>query len=135
MNLDLSSAEIGSEIARETGAAYGPEDLRRYAAASGDHNPLHLDREFARSAGFDDLVVHGMLNMARLGRLLTSRFGAAHIQSLDTRFEGVLLVGQPTVLSMHLVGRETATAEVEVLMCTPDRRRIVSGRATIRIAP
>jgi len=135
MSLDLNTAGIGSEIVREAGAACDAEDLRRYATASGDLNPLHLDRDFARAAGFDDLVVHGMLNMARLGRLLTGCFGAARVHSFATRFEGVLLVGQPTVLTMRLVGRETATAEVEVLMCTPDQRRIASGRATIELAP
>lgn len=135
MSLDLATAEIGSEIVRETCAAFGPEDLRRYATASGDLNPLHLDPDFARAAGFDDLVVHGMLNMARLGRLLTSRFGAARVLRFTTRFEDVLLVGQATVLTMQLVGRQNATVEVEVLMCTPDQRRIASGRATIKLAP
>ncbi|MDY0046094.1 MAG: MaoC/PaaZ C-terminal domain-containing protein [Thauera propionica] len=134
MSADLLTAEIGSELARETGDACRPEDLRRYAEASGDLNPLHLDRDFARAAGFDDLVVHGMLNMARLGRLLTSRYGPARLCSFATRFEGVLLVGQPTVLTMQLVARTDAAAEVEILMCTPDGRRIASGRAAIRLA-
>jgi hypothetical protein len=76
-----------------------------------------------------------MLNMARLGRLLTNCYGFERVCSFSTRFEGVLLVGQPTVLTMHLAGRTSATAEVELLMRTPDRRRIASGRATIRLAP
>lgn len=131
MSIDLSIAEIGAEIARERGDACGPEDLRCYAEASGDLNPLHLDHGFARSAGFDDLVVHGMLNMARLGKMLTSRFGVARVRSFGTRFEGVLLVGQATELTMHLVGRENGAAEIELLMCTDDQRRIASGRATV----
>jgi len=46
------------------------EDLERYAQASGDLNPLHLDPEFARQAGFTDVIVHGMFGMALLGRLI-----------------------------------------------------------------
>lgn len=131
MSFDLSSAEIGSEIARERNEGCRPEDLRRYAEASGDLNPLHLDRDFARAAGFDDLVVHGMLNMARLGRLLTACFGVTRIRGFSTRFEGVLLVGQPTEITLCLVGREQGVAEVELTMCTDDQRRIASGRAAV----
>ncbi|MET8505512.1 MaoC/PaaZ C-terminal domain-containing protein [Streptomyces sp. NPDC004787] len=40
-------------------------DLRRYAAASGDHNPIHLDDAAARAAGFPSVIAHGMLSMAK----------------------------------------------------------------------
>jgi acyl dehydratase len=39
-------------------------DLALFAAASGDHNPLHLDADVARAAGFDRPLVHGMLSTA-----------------------------------------------------------------------
>ena len=45
--------------------------LALYAGASGDHNPIHIDLDFARSAGLEDVFVHGMLSMAYLGRMLT----------------------------------------------------------------
>src|SRR5205823_2008850 len=64
-------------------------DLALYAAASGDHNPLHLDADVARAAGFERTVVHGMLTMACVGRLFTSRFGPLSLLSLQTRFTGV----------------------------------------------
>lgn len=131
MSVDLSSVAPGSEIARERNDACRAEDLRRYAEASGDLNPLHLDRDFARAAGFDDLVVHGMLNMARLGRVLTASFGAARVRDFSTRFEGVLLVGQPTEITLRLVGHDRGVAEVELTMCTDDQRRIASGRASV----
>ncbi len=51
-------------------APVGPVQLALFAAASGDHNPLHLDPEVARKAGFERPVVHGMLTMALAGRLL-----------------------------------------------------------------
>jgi acyl dehydratase len=45
-----------------------PDDLpRRYAAASGDHNPIHLDDEFARSAGLPGVIVHGLASLAIAG--------------------------------------------------------------------
>ena len=41
-------------------------DLALYAGASGDHNPVHVDIDFARAAGLDDVFAHGMLSMAYL---------------------------------------------------------------------
>lgn len=73
-------------------------DLALYAAASGDHNPLHLDLEVARAAGFEKPLVHGMLTMAYAGRLLTERFGLLALQSLATRFVGAAQLGDTIVL-------------------------------------
>jgi len=130
MNIDLHSAEIGAVLATESDPARTAEELARYAHASGDLNPLHLDRDFARQAGFDELVVHGMLNMARLG-LLREHFPAESIRSFGARFEGVLTVGEPTRVVMRLAGREDALAELSLDMLTQDGRRIVSGRASV----
>ncbi|MGW6457527.1 MaoC/PaaZ C-terminal domain-containing protein, partial [Streptomyces sp. NPDC055078] len=48
--------------------------LALYAGASGDHNPMHIDLDVARSAGSDDVFAHGMLMMAYLGRVVTDWF-------------------------------------------------------------
>ena len=45
--------------------------LALFAGASGDHNPIHIDTDFARKAGMPDVFAHGMLGMAWLGRLLS----------------------------------------------------------------
>jgi acyl dehydratase len=46
--------------------------LALYCGASGDHNPIHVDIDFAKAAGMPDVFAHGMLSMAWLGRLLTN---------------------------------------------------------------
>jgi len=51
------------------------EKIGRYADASGDHNPLHTDPEFAASTQFGGTVAHGMLVLAYLSEMLTSAFG------------------------------------------------------------
>ena len=133
MEIDLRSAEIGTVLATETDPPRTANDLARYARASGDLNPLHLDRDFARQAGFDELVVHGMLSMARLGRLLSRHFPPEAIRSFSARFEGVLTVGEPTQLVMRLAGRDEAEAEVNLEMLAEGGRRIVSGRALVAL--
>jgi len=94
MNARLALANPGEVVAMYEPPPSTPEDLIRYANASGDMNPLHLDADFARKAGFERLVVHGMLNMARLGRLLTDAFPPESIKSFRARFSAVVLVGQ-----------------------------------------
>jgi 3-hydroxybutyryl-CoA dehydratase len=51
------------------------EKIGCYADASGDHNPLHTDPEFAASTQFGGTVAHGMLVLAYLSEMLTSAFG------------------------------------------------------------
>ena len=53
----------------------GPVDrttLALFGGASGDHNPIHIDLDFARKAGMKDVFAHGMLSMAFLGRLMAN---------------------------------------------------------------
>lgn len=71
--------------------------LALYAGASGDHNPMHIDTDVAKSAGVDDVFAHGMLNMAYLGRLLTANFAQERIRSFSVRFTSITpLYGKPT---------------------------------------
>lgn len=133
MRIDLNNAMIGAVLATRDYPARTRDELAQYARASGDLNPLHLDEAFARKAGFDNLVVHGMLNMALLGRLLTDHFASDAILGFSARFEGVLLVGEPTRVSMKLVERNAGHAEIGLEMHTREDRRILSGRAKVRI--
>ena len=51
------------------------EQIAEYAEASGDHNPIHLDEEFARTVGLPGVIAHGMLQMGLLASLLTHELG------------------------------------------------------------
>jgi acyl dehydratase len=52
-------------------------DLVRYAAASGDHNPIHQDDDVARSVGLPGVIAHGMYTMALAARAVTEWFPGA----------------------------------------------------------
>lgn len=131
MATDLTTAEPGSIIAHYSPPPSTPEDLVRYAQASGDSNPLHLDPEFARQAGFADLVVHGMLNMAHLGRLLTDHFSAERIRSFSARFEGVVLVGQRVTYHACLVEKYADGVTLALDGVLSSGVRVISGQAFI----
>lgn len=67
--------------------------LALFAGASGDHNPIHVDIDFARRAGMPDVFAHGMLGMAWLGRLLTNWAPQAALRRWDVRFQGITHIG------------------------------------------
>ncbi|MBB6095821.1 acyl dehydratase [Povalibacter uvarum] len=63
--------------------------LALYAGASGDHNPIHIDLDFARQAGMSDVFAHGMLSAAYLGRFLTGWVRQERIREIKLRFTGI----------------------------------------------
>ncbi len=107
-------------------------DLALFAAASGDHNPLHLDAEVARSAGFDQPLVHGMLTMAFSGRLFTRHFGAGSVRQLETRFTGAARKGDTLQLEARLREVSDGIAHYELAGTTQAGTAIVSGSARVQ---
>ena len=70
------------------------EQIAAYAEASGDHNPIHLDEDFARSVGLPGLIAHGMLEMGLLATVASEAAGGpGHIRRLFVRFAGMVLPG------------------------------------------
>ncbi|MBI5276510.1 MAG: MaoC family dehydratase [Burkholderiales bacterium] len=88
-------------------------DLALYCGASGDHNPIHVDIDFAKSAGMPDVFAHGMLSAAWLGRLLTDWVPQCAIRSLDVRFAAITHVGE----RITCTGTVTETFEHEGERC------------------
>jgi acyl dehydratase len=107
-------------------------DLALFAAASGDHNPLHLDAEVARAAGFDRPVVHGMLTMAYAGRLFTQCFGPGSVRHLQTRFTGVARLGDTIRLEAHLGEVVDGVACYQLRACRDDGTELASGQARVQ---
>jgi len=68
--------------------------LALYCGASGDHNPIHVDSDFAKSAGMPDVFAHGMLSAAWLARVLTQWVPQSAIRSFDVRFAAITHVGE-----------------------------------------
>jgi len=72
------------------------EQLRRYAEASGDYNPIHLDDQAAQQVGLDGVIAHGMLSMAFLGQFVNQQIAGipgARIEQLKVRFHNMVRRG------------------------------------------
>jgi len=91
----MSAWEVGQELKPLTKPAITTEQLKEYAAASGDHNPIHLDESFAKDAGFPSVIVHGMISMAFLSDHLNFNFPAAQFRlgRVKARFRKVTFPG------------------------------------------
>ena len=62
----------------------------RYAGASGDFNPIHIDEEFARSVGLPGKILHGLWTMAQVARSHTDAAGGPEsLKSLSVQFRGM----------------------------------------------
>ena len=93
------------------------EDVKAYADASGDQNPLHQDDAVARAAGFPGVVAHGMLTMGTMASALLERLGdGATLERLSVQFRSPVFVGETIESggSVRSLDRETRTGVLDV---------------------
>jgi acyl dehydratase len=88
--------------------------LALYAEASGDHNPIHVDANLARAAGMRDVVAHGMLLMAWLGRLLTQWAPQRNLREFGVRFSALTYVGERITCTGRVTDKQQRDGEQQV---------------------
>ncbi len=91
--LELAACKVGDTLPSFNTAPVSRLTLALYCGASGDHNPMHVDIDYARAGGAPDVFAHGMLSMAYLGRLLTNWVPQARIRAYGVRFVAITQVG------------------------------------------
>ena len=107
--------------------------LALFAGASGDHQPSHLDIDAARAKGRDDVIAHGMLMMAFLGRMLTDFAPQDRIRDFNARFIAVTPVNAEPVCSGKVTSVENGIAKLEMQAALPDGTVVVRGWAEVDI--
>jgi acyl dehydratase len=72
----------------------------RYAGASGDFNPIHIDEEFAKAVGLPGRILHGLWTMAQVARAQTEAAGGpTHLKRLSVQFRGMGVPEQEIVVT------------------------------------
>jgi acyl dehydratase len=72
----------------------------RYAGASGDFNPIHIDEQYAQSAGLPGRILHGLWTMAQVARAHTEAAGGPEsLKRLSVQFRGMGMLGEPITVS------------------------------------
>jgi acyl dehydratase len=88
--------------------------LALFAGASGDHNRVHIDTDYARKAGMPDVFAHGMLSMAWLGQLLTRWVDQRQLRAFGVRFVGVTHLGHQVTCTGRVIEKFEADGEQRV---------------------
>ncbi|MBO3277403.1 MaoC family dehydratase [Pseudomonas schmalbachii] len=89
----FNDVNVGDQIPELKLPAINRTTLALYCGASGDHNPIHIDIDFARKARMPDVFAHGMLSAAYLGRLMTNWVPQSQLRSYSVRFTGITQLG------------------------------------------
>ena len=111
--------------------------LALFAGASGDHNPIHIDIDFAHKAGMKDVFAHGMLSMAYLARALTQWVPQKRIVSYGVRFAAITQLGDRVQCSGKVVEkleyRGRPCARIELTASRNGEQVTLSGDAIVAL--
>ncbi|MEW5009969.1 MAG: MaoC/PaaZ C-terminal domain-containing protein [Cycloclasticus sp.] len=134
----MSDIQPGSEIPSLTLPAISRGTLALYAGASGDHNPIHIDIDFAKKAGMDDVFAQGMLSMAYLGRFITAWQPQSKLRKFTSRFSTItqlydVITCSGTVIELIEQDGETL-ARCEIQACRADGVQTLAGEALIAVS-
>jgi acyl dehydratase len=95
------------------------ELLKRYADASGDQNPIHQNEEFAVSVGLPNVIAHGMLTMALVGKYVSDfAGGSAKVVEFGARFTKPVIVpaGQKVDLTVSATVAEISEGKISITL-------------------
>lgn len=133
-----ASVKVGDTIPTFTAPPISRTTLALYAGASGDHNPMHIDSDFAKKAGESDVFSHGMLNMAYVSRALLGYVPQSHIRKLGVRFQSIVRVGEAVTCTGKVVELLNVDGEdrarLELVATTGDGRVALAGDAVVALA-
>jgi 3-hydroxybutyryl-CoA dehydratase len=108
--------------------------IDRYADASGDHNPIHVDLEFARSTPMGGTIAHGMLVLAFMSEMMTACFGPAWLSTgtLDVRFRAPARPGDTvTARARAAESKEEGRLRYAVECVNQSDEVLISGTAEV----
>ena len=131
------AVNVGDELPALQLAPVNRTTLALFAGASGDHNPIHIDTDFARRSGMPDVFAQGMLGMAWLGRLLTQWAPQSQLRRFDVRFQGITHLGHAVRCSGRVIEKQEHEGEhcvrVEVHSANQYGQTRIAGEALVAL--
>lgn len=129
----MAELSVGDQIPelRVTPDKYLPH---RYAGASGDFNPIHIDEEFATSVGLPGRILHGLWSMAQVARAQTEAAGGPDkLKALSVQFRGMGVLEQEVVVTSTVQTVEDGVATVAAEARQGDTRIVRNAVAEIAL--
>jgi acyl dehydratase len=106
----------------------------RYAGASGDFNPIHIDEEFAKQVGLPGRILHGLWTMAQVARAQTEAAGGPHtLQRLSVGFRGMGVLEREIVVTSKVRSVEDGVALVDTEAVQAGTTIVRRGDAELRV--
>lgn len=132
--MNLQELVVGTELPLLHIGPITRRSLALFAGGSGDHQPVHIDLDAAHARGRPDVIAHGMLSMAYLGRYLNSLFPQDRLKGFSARFASVTPVLAEPVCSGRVTSVENGIAKLDLAVVLADGTVTVKGQATIDIS-
>ncbi|MGE8318504.1 MAG: MaoC family dehydratase [Comamonas sp.] len=134
-SLKFTDIPLGHELPPFTTGPITRGTLALYAGASGDHNLVHIDSDFAQAAGMPDVFAHGMLSMAYLAQLLTNWTAQESIRDLRVRFSAITHLHERITCTGIVVEKNEAarTVRVEIRTANEAGETKLSGEAIVAL--
>jgi acyl dehydratase len=128
------SYQVGQELAPQT-FTVNRAKLVAYAHASGDHNPIHQDEDFAKSVGLENVIAHGMFTMALAGRYVSDVAGGSErVREFSARFTKPVVVPEGVDVKLTLSAKVTAVegdlVKVDLTAACQDVKVLGMAKAT-----
>ena len=106
----------------------------RYAGASGDFNPIHIDEGFAKQLGLPGRILHGLWTMAQVARAHTEAAGGPEeLKRLSVQFRGMGRLGEEIVITGTVQGVEGGVAKIQSEAVQSGNRIIRNGEAEVAV--
>jgi acyl dehydratase len=106
----------------------------RYAGASLDFNPIHIDEEFAKQVGLPGRILHGLWTMAQVARAQTEAAGGPHaLQRLSVGFRGMGVMEQELVVTSRVRSVQDGVANVDCAATQAGTQIVRRGDADVRV--
>lgn len=133
----FSEIQVGDKIPALELPPISRLTLALYCGASGDHNPIHVDSDFAESAGMPDVFAHGMLSMAWLGRALTDWVPQTAIRDYSVRFAAITQVHEKITCTGEIVDKFEQDGEhrvrLKLITANADGQVKLAGDAVVAL--
>ena len=131
----FDSLNVGDKIPGLKTPSVSRHTLALYCGASGDHNPIHVDLDFAKSSGLDDVIAHGMLSAGYLAQMLTNWVPQSALKSFNNRFTAMTQIGDTVSCSGKIVEKFEKDGEkfirLELYTNTPQAQTIVAEAGVV----
>ncbi len=115
------------------------EVIRKFADVSGDHNPIHLDEEFAKTTRFGKRIAHGMLSAAFISAVLGNEFKGSTVLYLSQtlKFTAPVFIGDTVTASSTVtnIREDKAIVTLETVCANQNGETVVKGEAVVMVLP